>query len=151
MTRFDPGVQPNSRSPASKCSRWRKASSGGDLPGESTPTRGTLGGCASAKSGTAKRANNTMPVRVGRTKIISPPSRDRTESGSRSQFPCAGSSPDGRVIESPNDLQLSRRRPQTLALSCDGLPAVGSNGLLGGALAVAHDALLCNRPKPYTV
>src|SRR5213593_1529232 len=29
MTTFDPGVQPNSRNPASKCSCWRKASSGG--------------------------------------------------------------------------------------------------------------------------
>src|SRR5437773_5286225 len=42
MTMFDPGIQPNSRSPASKCSCCRKASSGGDLPGERTPTRGTI-------------------------------------------------------------------------------------------------------------
>ena len=35
----------------------------------------------------------------------------------------------------PNDLPLSRRRPPAHALICDGLPAVGSNGLLGGLIA----------------
>jgi hypothetical protein len=34
-------------------------------------------------------------------------------------------------FRAPNDLPLSRRRPQALAVSRDGLPAVGSNGLLG--------------------
>ena len=39
MIMFDPSVQPNSRSPASKCSCWRKASSGGGLPGDRTDAR----------------------------------------------------------------------------------------------------------------
>src|SRR4029453_11372735 len=55
MTTFDPGVQPNSRNPASKCSCWRKASPGGGLPGERTPTRGVLGRCASTASGASVR------------------------------------------------------------------------------------------------
>src|SRR5215510_7605617 len=75
MTIVKPGVQPRSRRPASKCSRWRKASSGGGLPGDSTPTRGTLGACAPTAMGMAKRTRSTRPVKIRRAIVMSPPNR----------------------------------------------------------------------------
>ncbi len=39
------------------------------------------------------------------------------------------------MMITPNDVPLSRRRPPAHALICDGLPAVGSNSLLGGLIA----------------
>src|SRR5262245_55222883 len=80
MTIFDPGVQPNSRNPASKRSCWRNASSGGGLVGERTPTRGMLRGCATVADGMTKMASSTMPVTMGRV-IISPPNRNRVPIG----------------------------------------------------------------------
>ena len=56
-TIFEPGLQPSSFSLASNRSRWRKASPGGGLPGDRTPSRGTLAACcARAASGHATAA-----------------------------------------------------------------------------------------------
>jgi hypothetical protein len=38
----------------------------------------------------------------------------------------------GVIPKQPNDPALSRAGPPAHALSCDGLPGVGSNALLGG-------------------
>src|SRR5215470_6198467 len=133
MAILDPGVQPNSRRPASNRSRWLNASPGGGLPGERTPTRATfaalyscalavapIGVMATAKPATMRRRVITARVPQPRSRPVGRQRPRWTDERERSRHACDEELADQRTV--------SRRARGGSAAECPGQQENGAEG-----------------------